>query len=72
MSDHDEATEQPTAPQPEPVAVAADERDEKIAAMLRAWMVDCIHGSPVARDVEALNHITASLPELGRRIKETV
>ena len=37
--------------------------------MLRAWLTDCIHNSPVSRDVDAMNHITnVALPNLASRI----
>ena len=35
-----------------------------VAEIVGKWIVNHIHGSPVARHTEALNHLTASLPAL--------
>lgn len=44
-------------------------RAAEIDALLRAWTVDCLHNSPVSRDVEVMNHITIiALPDLARRL----
>lgn len=44
-------------------------RAERLAALLRGWTADCVHNSPLARDVGALNHLTqTALPELARRL----
>lgn len=52
------------------IVIAPEARVESpIAALLRDWVTDCIHNSPLARDTDGLNHlITAALPELERRL----
>ena len=76
------AVEAPVAPvAPEPVAapVVADPAPvvdapapaspEGVGAMLEDWVINQIHNSPIARDVEAFNHLTqAAIHDLKARI----
>jgi hypothetical protein len=55
-----------------PAVPIASPQAERIAAVVRGWVMDRLHNSPVARDTAAFNHLTDSLPELERRILEEI
>ena len=71
----------PVAPDPEPImapAVAdpapvmdapASTSPKGVGAMLDDWVINQIHNSPIARDVEAFNHLTqVAIHDLKARI----
>lgn len=50
--------------------LVAEVASDYVADLVRAWFVKHLHNSVVSRDVDALNHISASLPHLVLGIKE--
>ena len=43
-----------------------------VAEVVGKWLISHIHGSPVARHTEALNHLNASLPALQAELVKAV
>jgi hypothetical protein len=63
--DAEEPAIAPAHPLEAPIAeLAAQPHTTHVADAIRAWLSKHIHNSPVSRDTEAMNHLTASLPAL--------
>lgn len=45
---------------------------ETVGAVVDRWVLDHIHGSPVARSTEAYNHLKDSLPSLKAALVDAV
>lgn len=50
----------------------ANANRDKIAGIVRSWMEDNIHGSPISRDTETFNHLAGSLNDLVDRLDKAV
>lgn len=60
----DPAAAEPVAPVATPPTA-----DHHITQLVAAWVLDCIHNSPVSQSTDALNHLTTvAIPELLRRL----
>ena len=46
------------------------DKKEAISQVVNAWIVENIHGSPVAQSTAAWNHLYASIPDLVDRLAQ--
>lgn len=67
--------ETPSAAITPPVAKAPateTSKADRIAAVVQAWVSAHIHNSPISRQTDAMNHLTAALPDLVSRLDKEI
>lgn len=55
-----------------PAAETKPDLDARLAAIINGWVVDKLHSSPLSQQVEAWNHLHASLPDLKQRLADFI